>query len=71
MGIRAQLIVRTEAELTRVRGELARVGEDDLTRESLVVREAELAHLLDDLERGVLSRGVLAEVAHVGAGVPA
>jgi hypothetical protein len=71
MGIRAQLIARTEAELTRVRGELARPGEDDLPRESLLEREAELTRLLDDLEDGNLSPDVLAEVAHVGAGVPA
>ena len=68
MGIRAQLIARTEAELTWVRRELARPGEDDPERESLLVLEAELSRLLDDLEHGNLSPDVLEGAAQVRAG---
>jgi hypothetical protein len=53
--IRAELIVRTEADLERVRGELARLSGDDSARRALIEREAEFNHLLDDLEHSVLS----------------
>ena len=68
MGIRAQLIARTEAELTRVRRELARRGEDDVGRESLLALEADLARLLDDLVEGNLSPRVLEGAVRVRAG---
>jgi len=55
MGIRAELADQTEADLENVRGELTRLGNDDLTRAALVEREAELADLLSDLEHGVPS----------------
>jgi hypothetical protein len=67
MGIRAELIARTEADLENVRGELTRLGDDDLTRAALVEREAELTHLLDDLECGILSPSVLAGTAQISA----
>ena len=66
MGIRAELTDRTEADLENVRGELTRLG-DDLTRAALVEREAELTHLLDDLECGILSPSVLAGTAQISA----
>jgi hypothetical protein len=65
MGIRAELIARTETDLENVRGELTRLGDDDLTRAALVEREAELMHLLDDLEGGILSPSVLAGTAQI------
>jgi hypothetical protein len=65
MGIRAQLIDRTDADLARIRRERARSDSDDLTRAALVEREDELIHLLDDLEHGVLSPGVLAGAAQL------
>jgi hypothetical protein len=65
MGIRAELTDRTEADLERVRGELTRLGEDDLTRAALAEREAELADLLRDLEPGVPSPRLLAATAQI------
>jgi hypothetical protein len=67
MGIRAELTDRAEADLERIRFELTRLGEDDLTRAALVEREAELTHLLDDLEHGVPSPSVLAGTAQISA----
>jgi hypothetical protein len=65
MGIRAELIARTEADLESVRGELTRLGDDDLARAALVEREAELADLLRDLEHGVPSPRLLARTAQI------
>jgi hypothetical protein len=59
MGIGAQLIARPEAELMWVRRKLARPEEGDPERQSLLVREAELARLLLNLEHGNLSPDVL------------
>ena len=67
MGIRAELTARTEADLENVRAELTRLADDDLTRAALVEREAELTHLLDDLECGILSPSVLAGPAELRA----
>jgi hypothetical protein len=67
MGFRAELTDRTEADLENVRGELTRLGDDDLTRAALVEREAELTHLLDDLECGILSPSVLAGTVQMSA----
>ena len=65
MGIRAELTARTEADLENVRGELTRLGDDDLTRAALAEREAELADLLRDLEHGVPSPRLLARMAQI------
>jgi hypothetical protein len=68
MGIGAQLIARPEAELMWVRRKLARPEEGDPERQSLLVREAELARLLLNLEHGNLSPDVLEGAAQVRAG---
>jgi hypothetical protein len=67
MGIRAQLIDRTEADLRGIRGELARLSDGDLTRGGLEESEAELVLLLDDLEHRLPSPRVLEATGHIRA----
>jgi hypothetical protein len=66
-GIRAALTAQTETDLTHIRHQLARLGDDDVTRPSLIEREAELNRLLDDLEHHVPSASVLAAAALIRA----
>ena len=67
MGIRAQLIDRTEADLRGIRRELARLSDGDLTRGWLEESEAELVLLLDDFEHRLPSPRVLEATGHIRA----
>jgi hypothetical protein len=72
MGILPELTERTEAELERIRRELAGLGDDNAICRSIEEREVELVLPLDDLENHRTSPRVLDATAHIrGRGVDA